>query len=205
VVLSDRRLVRDLITTYLHTHGFPQAAGGEGSLALFSAIPRERPSLVFVDVGSDQQDSREILREARRFRPRATVVAVGTPTQLAAHALEGVHGWIELSEPGTSMLAVAEALTHTRQGPLRRPPSPRVQRELATWRKLSRRQRQVLGLLGCGTANGRLAEALGITERAVKAHVSALLDKFKADNRTELALIASRAALHSPLAGPLGQ
>jgi DNA-binding NarL/FixJ family response regulator len=53
----------------------------------------------------------------------------------------------------------------------------------------------VLGLLGCGVENSKIAASLGISERAIKAHVSALLEKFHADNRTELALIACRAGL----------
>jgi len=36
------------------------------------------------------------------------------------------------------------------------------------------------------------------SERAVKAHVTALFDLFKADSRTELAVIACHAGLRSP-------
>jgi DNA-binding NarL/FixJ family response regulator len=75
----------------------------------------------------------------------------------------------------------------------------RVQRQAAIWRLLTRRQCQVLGLLGCGVDNHRLAATLGISERAVKAHVSTLFDLFKADNRTELALIAYQAGLRCPI------
>ena len=67
---------------------------------------------------------------------------------------------------------------------------PRVEREFAIWESLTRRQRQVLGLLGCGLGNPKIAGALGISERAVKVHVSGLLEKFSVDNRTGLALIA---------------
>jgi DNA-binding NarL/FixJ family response regulator len=43
-----------------------------------------------------------------------------------------------------------------------------------------------------------VAGALGITDRTVKAHVAALLQKFEVGNRTELALVASEARLRSP-------
>ena len=43
--------------------------------------------------------------------------------------------------------------------------------------------------------NRTIARGLGVGERAIKAHVSALLALFGLDNRTELALVASDAGL----------
>lgn len=52
--------------------------------------------------------------------------------------------------------------------------------------KLTRRQKEVLELLACGLTNGLVAEMLNIGDRAVEYHVSAILDKAGADNRTML-------------------
>jgi DNA-binding NarL/FixJ family response regulator len=43
--------------------------------------------------------------------------------------------------------------------------------------------------------NSKIADSLCISERAIKAHVSSLLEKFRVNNRTELALIACRAGV----------
>jgi two-component system, NarL family, nitrate/nitrite response regulator NarL len=48
---------------------------------------------------------------------------------------------------------------------------------------LSKRQRQVLGLLAVGNSNKEIARELGLTERTVKAHVAGLLHKIGAPNR----------------------
>ncbi|MBN1210924.1 MAG: response regulator transcription factor [Myxococcaceae bacterium] len=61
------------------------------------------------------------------------------------------------------------------------------------------RQRDVLGHLSTGSDNLKIAAHLGISERAVKAHVSALLSLFNAENRTELAVLACRAGMRPPL------
>jgi len=53
---------------------------------------------------------------------------------------------------------------------------------------LSRRQRQVLGLLAVGSSNREIAKDLGLTERTVKAHVAELLRKIGAPNRTALSV-----------------
>jgi len=57
------------------------------------------------------------------------------------------------------------------------------------------RQCSVMRLLAIGRDNRTIARQLGVGERAIKAHVSALLSLFGLDNRTELALLASDAGL----------
>jgi DNA-binding NarL/FixJ family response regulator len=53
---------------------------------------------------------------------------------------------------------------------------------------ISRRQRQVLGLLAVGSSNKEIAGQLGLTERTVKAHVAELLRKIGAPNRIALSV-----------------
>jgi DNA-binding NarL/FixJ family response regulator len=55
---------------------------------------------------------------------------------------------------------------------------------------LTERERQVLALLAEGSSNQAIAETLYISERTVKFHVSAILGKLTASNRTEAVLIA---------------
>jgi DNA-binding NarL/FixJ family response regulator len=198
VVLSDRTLVSDVMVAFLRRHRFPQSCAGAGTAGLYRAIARNSGGLALVDLGNEGEDPGEILREARTHRPETTLVAIGTPLQLAAHAA-GADGWIELSDRADRISKIAAAVTRRHRGRLSFRTSPRVQRHLRVWQTLTRRQRQVLGLLGCGMDNAKLAAILSLSERAIKAHVSALLDRFKADNRSELAVIAAQARL--PAAG----
>jgi len=55
---------------------------------------------------------------------------------------------------------------------------------------LSARESSVLKLLAEGKRNKEIASTLFISERTVKFHVSSLLQKFEADNRTEVVKIA---------------
>lgn len=52
---------------------------------------------------------------------------------------------------------------------------------------LSKRQREVLGLLARGDANKRIAEKLSVSEVTVEAHITAVLRKSHASSRTDLA------------------
>jgi DNA-binding NarL/FixJ family response regulator len=58
-------------------------------------------------------------------------------------------------------------------------------REGAAQAGLTRRQRDVLALVGEGKSNREIAEALGIAEGTAKLHVSAVLKRLGARNRTE--------------------
>ncbi|MEV0591408.1 helix-turn-helix transcriptional regulator [Nonomuraea cavernae] len=58
--------------------------------------------------------------------------------------------------------------------------------------KITNRERAALSLVARGHSNQQIARALGISEHAVKRHVSNMLIKFDCANRTELALLAIR-------------
>ena len=51
------------------------------------------------------------------------------------------------------------------------------------------RQREILGLLARGGSNKEIAEKLGITEQGVKSHISRMLARHGATNRTELVAV----------------
>lgn len=58
--------------------------------------------------------------------------------------------------------------------------------------QLTPRQRDVLALLSQGQMNRNIAEALGMCENTVKAHVKQIMRKLDAGNRTQAALMADR-------------
>jgi DNA-binding NarL/FixJ family response regulator len=60
---------------------------------------------------------------------------------------------------------------------------------------LTEREQEVLELLGQGLTNKEIASRLFITERTVKFHVSAILRKLDAGNRTEAVTIAVQAGI----------
>lgn len=57
----------------------------------------------------------------------------------------------------------------------------------ATRRNLTRRQNEILDMVRQGASNRHIADSLGISEGTVKLHVSAILKRLKARNRTEAA------------------
>ena len=71
-------------------------------------------------------------------------------------------------------------------------PSPeRVHRE--PWRMLTRRQCDVLALISEGKSNKLIADLLNMSESTVKAHVKQIIRRLNVSNRTQAALLATRA------------
>jgi DNA-binding NarL/FixJ family response regulator len=60
---------------------------------------------------------------------------------------------------------------------------------------LSQRERQVLELLVAGKSNKGIGELLGITEATVKSHVSAILMRLNAEDRTQAVVSALQRGL----------
>jgi DNA-binding NarL/FixJ family response regulator len=61
------------------------------------------------------------------------------------------------------------------------------------WAELTRRQRDVLGLIAQGKSNKLIADALDMSESTVKAHVKQIIKRLHVANRTQAALLATGA------------
>lgn len=81
---------------------------------------------------------------------------------------------------------------------LRRPAEDPDAALVAGLASLTPQQVRVLMMLSDGLLNKQIAHLLEVTEATVKAHVSAILQKLRVDNRTQAVIVARR------LAGKLG-
>jgi two-component system, NarL family, nitrate/nitrite response regulator NarL len=141
-------------------------------LSLLSAAAPETPILVTADC-DDAEGARAILRSgARGFLPTSLglKVLMGALERIRAG---GTYVPLMLTEPVYS--GMAERAQHT------------------PWRELTRRQRDVLALISEGKSNKLIADALTMTESTVKAHVKQIIKRLHVANRTQAALLATRA------------
>ncbi|MDZ7867539.1 response regulator transcription factor [Acidovorax sp.] len=108
------------------------------------------------------------------------------PALAAAARGAGASGFLGKSQ---SVPALAAALGSTLQKGAWYLISQRLRRPCAAPGPTAR-QREVLLLVAQGQPNKRIAQELGIAERTVKLHVTALLDTLQARNRTHLLVVA---------------
>ncbi len=198
-ILSDQNLFREGVVQLLHSQGFQRVSEYRSAAELLSSLGDSAPELVLVDMDHSTEDPYVFLRNLRERAPRSTVVIIGTAHQVGA--ANGVaDGALETPEANAQVLrAVVSVMQMSEQPAVLPQPSAEAQLQRQQWSMLTPRQRDVLGFLSTGSDNLKIAANLGISERAVKAHVSALLSLFSAENRTELAVLACRAGLRPPL------
>lgn len=198
-IVSDQNLFREGVVQLLHSQGFQSVSEYPSAEELLSTIEHTALQLVLVDIDHTADDSFLLLRHLRSRAPRTTVVIIGAAQQVGA-ANGTADGALETPEANAQVLRAVVGLTQLAEQPSAMlPPSPEAQPQRKQWSMLTPRQRDVLGFLATGSDNLKIAANLGISERAVKAHVSALLSLFNAENRTELAVLACRSGLRPPL------
>jgi DNA-binding NarL/FixJ family response regulator len=200
-ILSERNLFREALFQLVKRLGRGAIVKQRTISRLLAILRRQSVPLLLVDLDHQRDDPRRIVQQAHGASPGTSVVMIGTTLQNAALA-DGADGWLETPEAGTNHLGrMASAAARPHRGRLRFRQSSRLAHERQVWAALTRRQRQVLELLSVGADNLKIAATLDVSERAVKVHVSALLRRFGAENRTELAVMGARAGLQVTAAG----
>lgn len=113
----------------------------------------------------------------------------GAAAALAAGARGVVHRGAEAALLGAALTALAAGLE------VRDPALAPFGGDAGPLEPLTPREHEVLALVAEGLSNREVAERLELSEATVKFHLNALLTKFGARSRTELAVRALRAGL----------
>ncbi|HEY4590665.1 MAG TPA: response regulator transcription factor [Thermoanaerobaculia bacterium] len=204
LLVEDETLVRQGIRKLLELDPrieiAAEAADGEEALR---RIGEDRPDVVLLDVRMPKLDGLGVLR-ALRDRPGAPPCLVLTTFDDRALALEaireGARGYLRKDVTLPELVAAVETLaaggTHlqpaltaalmegARAHPLPAAPEPVLVEPLTP------RETEVLRLMAAAYTNREIAEALGTAEGTVKIHVSNILAKLGARDRTHAVLRA---------------
>jgi DNA-binding NarL/FixJ family response regulator len=156
------------------------------------AIESTSPEVLLVDTGLPPAEDVGVVLRARARHPRLPI-AVGVPEGGAEAALVYLHSRADgyLSR-GASAKELIEGLRRLRRGETVSPPAL-IQSLFERLREgppgpvgpLSRREKEVLGLLAAGLLNKEIASRLGISPCTVKNHVHKVLGKLQASRRRD--------------------
>ena len=211
VIAEDLFLLRDGLTRMLEAHGFEIAAAVDNGTALLAAVTSARPDVAVVDVRLPPTFTDEGLRAAlaaRRAVPGLPVLVLSQYVEqlYARELLAGGSGGIGylLKDRVFDSAQFVDAVRRVAAGGTAMDPEV-IDRLLArnsgdnALAALSRREREVLGLMAEGRTNAAIAQRLVITERAVAKHTASIflrlgLQPSDDDNRRVLAVLAYLAA-----------
>ncbi len=206
LVVDDHPIVRDGLVAILGTQPDFQVVGeaGNGQEALQRALERQ-PDVALIDLEMPGMDGVQALERLRLAQPEINTLvftAFDTDERILGAVKAGAKGYLLKGAPreelfrairvvsqGGSLLepvVASKLLRHIRGGETH-PSQPSGE--------LTGREREVLDLIAQGKTNREIAERLVISERTAKFHVSSILRKLDASNRTEAVRLAAQRGL----------
>ncbi|HEV2461146.1 MAG TPA: response regulator transcription factor [Ktedonobacterales bacterium] len=205
LVADDHPVVRDGLVAILSTQpDFEIVAEAGTGAEVVRGVAEQRPDVVLLDLEMPNMDGVEALRELRNREARARVIvftAYDTDERILAAVRAGAQGYLLKGAPREEIFQ-AIRVVHAGNSLLQPIVASRLLRQVseentaqAGMRSLTARELDVLRLLMRGLQNKEIAAELVVTERTVKFHVSQILMKLGAGNRTEAVALANRYGL----------
>jgi DNA-binding NarL/FixJ family response regulator len=197
LVVDDHPIVRVGIVAIINARPdmavVAECGTGEEAVELFE---HHEPDIVLMDLRLPKMSGVEAIRTIRMRHPRACFVVLTTyeGDEDIYQALEaGARAYVIKGMPHEMLI---DALRRVHAGHRFLPPA--ISRTLASRTPdsdLSAREREVLSLLARGETNKEIAQHLGITEATVKCHVSVILMRLQATDRTQAVVTALQRGL----------
>lgn len=212
LVVDDHPLVRDAVANLLRSIALDVTVLEAADCASGLAFAREHPDIdiLLLDLNLPGIRGFEALDRFRHEQPSLPVVILSTlhDRQTVLQAIQrGAMGFIpklaatdvivgatQLVLAGGMYLPPEAIVDEELRGMSARDPNLPMQRSLADL-GLTPRQGQVLALIMRGMANKEICRALGLAERTVKVHVSAVLSALRVASRTQAVIVAAEMGL----------
>ena len=203
LLADDHPVVRDGLAAILGTQPDFAVVGqaGTGAEAVLLAA-QLRPDVILLDLEMPGMDGVEALRRIRAARAEAQVIvftAFDADERILGAVQAGAKGYLLKGAPRDELFKAVRVVGEG--GSLLQPvvASKLLQhissRDQIIVETLTDREMEVLQWLAQGKSNKEIAAALVISERTVKFHVSSILGKLGAGNRTEAVTIAAQRGL----------
>ncbi len=202
LVVDDHSLFRDGIVSLLEAAQFQVVGQAGNGLEAVEAIQECDPDLVLLDIQMPVMDGLEALRLIKQNKPQIQVVmlTVSDDDEDLMQAIKaGANGYLLKNLNASQFLEMLDGL-ETGEAAITRKTAARLMKGLSgavldpdePAVRLTQRELEVLGCVAQGLSNLAIGERLSVTENTVKYHMRNILQKLKAQNRTEAVAFATQ-------------
>ena len=201
-VADDHPVVRDGLVAMLETQPdfsvVGEAATGQEALQL---VATEQPDVLLLDLEMPGLDGLAVLKQLRDTDTGTRVIVFtvfDTDDRIIGAVQAGASGYLLKGAPRADLFAALRTVAagNSLLAPVAASALQRRVRDHAPTRpQLTPREQEVLRQLARGLGNKRIASTLGISERTVKFHLSAIFAKLGASNRTDALTRAAQSGL----------
>jgi DNA-binding NarL/FixJ family response regulator len=197
LLVEDHFLARIALRSVLAGHPqicvIGEAGDGEQGLSMYRAL---RPDVMLLDLRLPGTSGFEVLTRVRREFADARVVVLSNyqgSEDVYRAVRSGAAGYLTKDASGQELI---DAITTVHRD-LRYLPRTALDRlaERTTVTDLTPRETEVLTCITQGRSNREIAEHLHISEKTVRIHVSAVLEKMGARDRTQATIFALQRGL----------
>ena len=198
MIVDDHHMVREGLKTFLSTTDDVDVVGeaADGAEAV-ELCPQVKPDVVLMDVKMPVMDGAAATAQIREVCPAIQVIALTSFVEedLVERTLDAgaISYLLKDSQPERLVQAIRDA--HEGRGTIDGQAMEVILHRDEVGGDLTPREREVLRLLAAGLSNNEIAERLFLSSGTVRLHVSNILTKLRAPNRTSAAIIAMKHGL----------
>jgi len=196
MVVDDHPLVRAAIRQTLTSPGIDVVAEAATAAAALAMAPDVAPDVLLLDLGLPDRSGLQVLSELRERLPCTQVVVLtvsSSPRDIHEAVRAGAAGFLTKDLDPAALFRAIDGLRHG-QLAMSRSVAAEVIGELredcvrarrGSGDGLTLREEEVVHLMAEGLTDRQIAERLGVSRRTAETHVSHILHKLGARNRTQ--------------------
>ncbi|MFA9463450.1 MAG: response regulator [Velocimicrobium sp.] len=199
IIVDDHSMIREGLKQLLELDGDIKVIGEAGDgIECLNLLEKTQPDVLLLDINMPNINGLQVLAELkkRKMDIKILILTIHNEIEYLLKAVDmGVDGYV-LKDSNSFLLK--EAITAVYQGRNYIQPSlaPLLREKISNVQKskratnLTKRELQVVELLGEGLYNKEIAERLFISEKTVKNHVSSIFKKIGVTDRTQAVVYA---------------
>jgi two-component system, NarL family, response regulator DevR len=203
-VIDDNRLVREALTALLGA--LPDLRVVASSTADPAFLVEAKPQVVLLDVGLSDQDSLRVAAAIRKEVPDARIIVmdlIPDNEDVVEFVNAGVCGFVlkdaTFDEFVSTIRSVAAGekvlparMTESLFSRIAKEADGRGREYVLEDVRMTRREREVIDLIGEGLSNKEIAQRLNIATHTVKSHVRNVMEKLALHTRLQIAAYSHR-------------